>query len=157
MTVYESDLPGVGRKYELETDEGTLVVIIHHDGLREVYRRPAPDADAQKLFEVSIGSARQLAAILQGTDFETVDVKALSAPLGEAIIEWREVSAESDYVGQTLEEAHIRGETGVSVIAVQRAGETHPNPPADFTIESGDILVTLGTREEQAALDEFLD
>lgn len=157
MTVYESDLPGVGRKYELETDEGTLVVIIHHDGLREVYRRPTPDADAEKLFEVSIDKARQLAAVLQGTDFETVDVKALSAPLGEAIIEWREVTADSDYVGQTLGEAHIRRETGVSVIAVQRANETHPNPPADFTMESGDILVTLGTREEQAALDEFLD
>lgn len=157
MTVYESDLPGVGRKYELETDDGRLVVIIHHDGLREVYLRPSPDADAEKLFEVPVDEARQLSAILQGTDFETVDVRALSAPLGEAILEWIELPADSEYTGRTLGEAHIRRETGVSVIAIQRADETHPNPPADFTMEAGDILVTLGTREEQAALDEFLD
>lgn len=157
MTVYESDLPGVGRKYELETGDGRLVVIIHHDGLREVYRRESPDADAQKLFEVSVDRARQLAAVLQGTDFETVDVGALSAPLGEAIIEWREVAADSPYAGRTLGQADLRRETGVSVIAIQRAGETHPNPSADFTIQEGDILVTLGTREEQAALDDTVD
>jgi len=157
MTVYESDLPGVGRKYELETADGRLIVIIHHDGLREVYRRPAPDADAEKLIELSVGNARQLAAVLQGTDFETVDVHALSAPLGEAIIEWRTVTEDSPYVGQTLGEAHIRRETGVSVIAVQRGDETHPNPAADFTMAVDDILVTLGTREEQAALDDYLD
>ena len=157
MTVYESDLPGVGRKYELETEDGRLIVIIHHDGIREVYRRPEPEADAEKLLDLSVGNARQLAAVLQGTDFETVDVHALSAPLGEAIIEWRDVTADSPFVGQTLGEAHIRRETGVSVIAIQRGDETHPNPAADFTIEAGDILVTLGTREEQAALDDSLD
>lgn len=157
MTVYESDLPGVGRKYELDTDDGRLIVIIHHDGLREVFRRPSLDADAQKLFELPIDKARQLAAVIQGTDFETVDVRALSAPLGEAIIEWREITADSDYVGRTLGEADIRRETGVSVIAIQRDDETHPNPQADFSMEGGDILVTLGTREEQAVLDDFLD
>ena len=157
MTVYESDLPGVGRKYELETTGGRLIVIIHHDGLREIYRRPSPDADAEKLAELSVGNARQLAAILQGTDFETVDVDALSAPLGEAIIEWRTVSEDSPWVGKSLGEAHIRRETGVSVIAVQRGEETHPNPAAEFMIELDDILVTLGTREEQAALDDYLD
>ena len=122
-----------------------------------MFRRSDPDADATKLFDLPVYQARQLAAILQGTDFETVDIDALSAPLGEAIIEWHDVTADSPFVGTTLADAHIRHETGVSVIAIQRGDETHQNPAADFRIEAGDMLVTLGTRAEQSALDDYLD
>jgi TrkA domain protein len=45
MTVYETDVPGVGRKFEYELGgEDRLVVLIHHDGKREVFRRPSDDA-----------------------------------------------------------------------------------------------------------------
>jgi TrkA domain protein len=44
----------------------------------------------------------------------------------------------------------------VSVIAVQRGTETVENPDADFELRDGDVLVTLGTREEQNAVEELL-
>ena len=157
MTVYETDIPGVGRKFELEVDGGArIVVLLHHDGRREVFRRPTPDADSEKLFDLGARSARRLGSILTGTNFETVDVAELEVPLGEAIIEWWEVDEDSPLSGATLGDAHVRRETGVSVIAVQRGDETVPNPDPDFGIEPGDVLVTLGTREEQAAFEDLV-
>lgn len=153
MTVYESEIPGVGRKFELELDEGArLVVLLHHDGRREVFRRAGPEADSEKLVDLPARTARRLGAILQGATFETVDVEDLEVPLGEAIIEWVEVVADSTLVGNSLDDVHLRQETGVSVLAVQRGAETIPNPDPDVRLEAGDVLVALGTREEQAAL-----
>ena len=53
MTVYESDLPGVGKKFEVEIDdETTLVIVTHNTGKREMFRREG-DEDSVKLFELS--------------------------------------------------------------------------------------------------------
>ena len=160
MTVYEADIPGVGRKFEIELDgDGggeRLVVLLHHDGRREVFRRPGPEADSEKLFDLDARTARRLGSILTGTNFETVDVSELEVPLGGAIIEWWEVEADSSLSGATLGEAHVRRETGVSVIAIQRGEETVPNPDSGFRIEPGDVLVTLGTRQEQAAFEDLV-
>ncbi|WP_266074780.1 cation:proton antiporter regulatory subunit [Haladaptatus caseinilyticus] len=157
MTIYESEIPGVGHKFELELDgEERLVVIIHHDGKRELYRRPSPNEDSVKLASLTGKKARQLGSILEGAYFQPVEMDELNVPLGESIIEWIEVKAESPLTGQTLEEAAIRRRTGVSVIAIQRGEETIANPKPDTTIESGDILVAIGTREEQAELTTLL-
>ena len=45
---------------------------------------------------------------------------------------------------------------GASVITIQRNEETHANPEPNFTIESGDMLVAIGTREQQVALEELI-
>lgn len=153
MTVYETEIPGVGRKFELELDAGgRLVVLLHHDGRREVFRRAGPEADSEKLFDLPARTARRLGAILQGATYETVDVDDLEVPLGEAIIEWIEVDGGSELAGTTLGDAQLRRETGVSVLAVQRGKETVPNPDSEERIDAGDVLVALGTREEHAAL-----
>lgn len=160
MTVYEADIPGVGRKFEIEVDDdgggARLVVLLHHDGRREVFRRPSPDADSEKLFDLDARTARRLGSILAGTNFETVDVSELEVPLGEAIIEWWEVGDGSDLAGNTLGDSHVRRETGVSVVAVQRGQMTIPNPDSSYRVQPGDVLVTLGTREEQGALEDML-
>jgi TrkA domain protein len=158
MTVYETDVPGVGKKFELDLAGGArAVVLLHHDGRVEVFRRDAPDADSQKLFDLTSQQANQLGSILEGAYFEAVALDDLTVPLGDAIIEWVTVTEGSSIAGRTLAEAHIRRETGVSVIAVQRGPDTHPNPDPEFELQVGDVLVTLGTREEQSRLDEFLD
>jgi TrkA domain protein len=156
MTVYETDIPGVGRKFEVELDGGQrAVVVIHHDGRREVYRRPDPDADSEKVFDLTGQQARNFGSIIEGAYFETVDTDDLTLPLGDSFLEWVEVGPEGPFVGQTLAAANVRRETGVSVIAVQRGADTIANPDSDFEMQEGDILVTLGTREEQARLDEL--
>lgn len=157
MTVYDTDVPGVGHKYELELGgEERLVVLIHHDGKREIFRRAGPDEDAQKLFELSGKTARQLGAILEGVYFQPVDLDETEVPLGDAIIEWVEVDPASPLQGVTIRESGIREETGVSVIAIQRGEETIPNPDPTTTLRGDDVLVTLGTHEEQRAVATLL-
>jgi TrkA domain protein len=155
MTVYEADVPGVGRKFELDIGDGSrAVVLLHHDGRVEVFRRPSEDADSEKVFDLTSQQANRLGSILEGAYFEAVDTDDLAVPLGDAILEWVDIDEGSGVAGRTLGELDLRQETGVSVIAVQRGGETVANPDADFQVEVGDILVTLGTREQQVAFAE---
>jgi TrkA domain protein len=86
--VYESDVPGVGRKFELELGgDASVVVGVHHDGRCELFRRDGPDADAEKVLDLKSEQANRLGSILEGAYFESVDANSLSVPLGEAIIE----------------------------------------------------------------------
>jgi TrkA domain protein len=157
MTVYETDIPGVGRKFEVELDgEERAVVIIHHDGKREVFRRPAADADSERVFSLSGEQARRLGSILGGAYFQPVELEDAEVPLGDAFIEWVTVDEGSPLAGRSLGGAGVRAETGVSVLAVQRGEETHANPDPEFELEPGDVLVALGTREEQAALADLV-
>jgi TrkA domain protein len=158
MTIYETEVPGVGHKFEMELNgRQRLIVLIHHDGKREVYLRPDENADSEKLFGLTGKQARQFGSILEGAYFQPVEMDDIRVPLGEAIIEWTEIDDGSPVVGETLRTARIRERTGTSVIAIQRGPDTLANPEPDATIEPGDILVTLGTREEQQSLDAYLD
>lgn len=143
----------MGRKFELDLEGGErAVVVVHHDGKRELFVRPSPDADSERLLTLSGRQARRLGAILEGAYFQPVDLDSVDVPLGEAIIEWVTVGEDSPLVGRTLGEANVRGETGVSILAVQRDEETHANPDSAFELRVGDILVALGTREEHGPL-----
>jgi len=158
MTVYESDLPGVGKKFEMEIDGDTrLIAIVHHDGRREVHFQPEPDADSDKLFSLTDRQARTFGSILDGSHFQPITLEEVEVPLGEAFIEWIEVDADSSLAGTSLAEANVRGNTGVSIIAIQRGEETVSNPAPDDVVRAGDILVTIGTREEHAALEGLVD
>jgi len=158
MRVYESEVPGVGRKFELElTGEKSVVVVVHHDGRCELFRRDGPDADGEKILDLKGEQANRLGSILEGAYFESVDVDSLSVPLGDAIIEWVEVVADSAVAGTTLGESGIRAKTGTSVIAIQRGEETVSNPSPETELEPGDLLVAVGTREEQAELDALVE
>lgn len=158
MKVYETDIPGVGRKFELElSGETSVVVVLHHDGRSEIFRREGPDADGEKVLDLSSEQANKLGSILEGAYFESIDLDDLTVPLGDAIIEWVDVPVDSHLDGMTLEESGVRQETGATIIAVQRGGQTTPNPEPDFELVGGDILVAIGTREEQHDLKEFVE
>ncbi|WP_135854260.1 cation:proton antiporter regulatory subunit [Halorussus salinus] len=157
MTVYETDLPGVGRKFEYEIDgEDRLVVLIHHDGKREVFRRPSPEADSEKLFELSDQQAREFGTLLEGAYFQPVDLERAQVPLGDELIEWHDVGADSPVVGKSLSDCGIRRRTGTTVLAVQRDDETVGNPEPGFELAAGDVVVALGTRAEHETLTDLL-
>jgi len=66
VNVRESELPGIGRKYVLETREGEkLAVILHDDGRRELYRFDKQDpGEAVSVLTLDDDEARQLAGII---------------------------------------------------------------------------------------------
>jgi TrkA domain protein len=149
MTVYESDLPGVGKKHEIELGDGSrLVVVTHHTGRREVFRRPSPDDDSEKLFELSDELARQVGTILEGAYFQPVKTDRIETLLGgNTVLEWVDVADESSLAGTTLADADVRQQFGVSIIAIQRGPDTIANPGGNTRIQAGDTLVVLGPRD----------
>lgn len=63
-------------------------------------------------------------------------------------VETCRIEADSPAAGKTLGQASIRPRTGASVIALTRTGMTESNPPEHRTLEVGDVVVLLGTREQ---------
>ncbi|MFB6092941.1 MAG: cation:proton antiporter regulatory subunit [Haloquadratum sp.] len=149
MTVYESDLPGVGKKHEIDLPDGSrLVVVTHNQGRREVFRRPTADSDSEKLFELSDDLARQVGTILEGAYFQPVESQRVETLLGDdTLLEWVEVEESSPVAGRTLGETEFRQETGASVVAIERGEEVIPSPGGETTIRAGDVLVVIGTRD----------
>jgi TrkA domain protein len=148
MTVYESDLPGVGKKFEIELDDDTrLVMVIHNTGKREVFRR-TDEEDSEKLFELSDRLARQVGTILEGAYFQPVATDTTETVLDDdSLLEWVKVLDSSELVGKTLAELDFRNETGASVVAIQREETTKSNPDPETTIRGEDTLIIIGTRD----------
>ncbi|MBL1210279.1 cation:proton antiporter [Geminocystis sp. GBBB08] len=67
---------------------------------------------------------------------------------------WYALPADSPLIGVTLEKAHIRRLTGVSVIKIKRAnGEKLDYPPAYTVLEKDDKLLLIGASEDFEAFD----
>jgi TrkA domain protein len=149
VTVYESDLPGVGKKHEVELGDGSrLVVVTHNTGKREVYRRQDEDADSEKLFELPDQLARQVGTILEGAYFQPVRSQSIETLLGgDTLIEWVDIPEDSELAGKTLGETDLRQETGANVIVVQRGDTTITNPGGETELRAGDTLLAVGPRE----------
>jgi TrkA domain protein len=155
MSIYEAELPGVGKKFELELpDDDRLAVVIHHSGRREVFYKQTPDADGEKLFELSDDLARKFGSILEGAYFQPVATPTIDTLLSEGtVLDWSEVEAGSSLAGRSLAEAELRARTGASILAVRRGEDTFPNPSPEFEVEAGDTLIALGSSEEIDALE----
>ncbi|KYH26485.1 TrkA-C domain protein [Halalkalicoccus paucihalophilus] len=159
MDVSETDLPGVGKRFEVDLEEGGVaVVVIHNSGRRELFYRESPDADGEELLDLTDEESRVVGSILEGAFFQPVRTESPEATLGEGVIlEWYTLNGETPVVGETLEEARVRERTGSTVIAVERGEECIASPEADFTLEEGDIVIAVGTRENQRDLEELLE
>lgn len=158
MTVYESDLPGVGKKFEIEIgDEERLVIVTHNTGKREVFLKSTEGADSEKLFELPDRLARTVGTILEGAYFQPVQSEEVETMLAEGtFLEWYNVDDQSEIAGQTLAGARVRERTGVSVAAIERDGSVVPSPEAETVIETGDTLVVIGSQENLHDFEAFV-
>ncbi|QSW99142.1 cation:proton antiporter regulatory subunit [Haloterrigena alkaliphila] len=158
MTIYESDLPGVGKKFEVELEDDTrLVIVTHNTGKREVFLKSDPDADGDKLFDLSDRLARTVGTILEGAYFQPVQADAVETMLtDDTYLEWYNVTETAEIVGQSLREADIRSRTGVSIIAIQRGDDLISPPTPETILEVDDTLVVVGEREECADFETLL-
>ena len=71
---------------------------------------------------------------------------------------WYDLPADSPLIGMTLEEVNMRYLTGVSLMAIRRAGgEEIDYPNSQTTLLLGDRLLVVGSVEELNALVEFAE
>lgn len=154
MVVYETDLPRVGKKFDLDLDRNAkLVVVVHNTGKRELFLQESSDCDPKKLFEASEETANQLGTIMEGTYFQSVRDETISTVLDrDALLEWVRVAETSALVDETIAESGLL-ETDASIIAIQRGSETIRNPDPETTLRGGDTLVAIGDRRSHTALE----
>jgi TrkA domain protein len=151
MDVREHDLPGVGKKFAVKTDEGDrITIIIHNTGHREIYHFRRGEDYPFHAVRLDDAEARKLGAILGGAYFQPPVAESMDMVLEQLSIEWLRVEPPSPLAGKTLQEAAIRQQTGASVIAILRSGRAQPNPQPSERIEAGDTLMLVGDREQVA-------
>lgn len=145
--VRETRLPGVGTKFTMDTHRGESVcVVVHTDGMREVYHFEDQDDEPHRL-ALNDDEARQVGALLGGVIYRPQLVQDLEMALGDLVVEWIELPADSPLVGLTVMTCRIRRATGSTIVAILRDGGTVAMPHPDETLRAGDVLVVIGRPE----------
>lgn len=159
MNIRESELPGIGYKFELITKNGEkLVIVIHDDGRREIYHFDENDHE-EVLSNITFTDqeARQIAGILGGMAYKPKALDKIEFSFDEIIIEWFQVEPNAPAVSKTIGEIDIRNNFGVNIIAIKKKNsQKSQSPGSDTVIEAGDMLVVSGERQQIQDLIENL-
>jgi len=150
MDLREAHLPGAGRKYTLSLHQGgKLILIVYTTGQRELFWVEPGEDDPAFGIKLTEEEAREVAFILGGVRYQPLSADKMNLLLQEVVMEWIPVEEGCQMIGKTLAELELRRKTGVSVIAIVRAGKTLPSPdPYTERIQARDVLVAVGTRTQ---------
>ncbi len=156
MQFRETDLPGVGKRYTLQLEDGgELTLIIHNTGRRELYIIEEDEEEPTCVISLTEDEAKELGFLLAGTTYSPVAPEKMEVIMKEMVMEWVKVGEGSKLVNRTIAESQIRKKTGASVVAIIRGQDMLVNPdPQTTSILKGDILVVAGTRSQ---IKNFLD
>ena len=146
MEVTETLLPGVGMRYEFETEKRQRVgVIVYRDGTSEIIGFSGRDPDAARtLLHLTAEEADAIAEILGAPRFAR-KLADLTREIPGLHSEPIRLPATSGFVGRQLGETHCRTVTGASIVAIVRGDEVISSPAPDQLLLAGDTLVTIGT------------
>ncbi|HOP66371.1 MAG TPA: TrkA C-terminal domain-containing protein [Methanoregulaceae archaeon] len=150
MALRSINLPGIGTKYELETEKKDVVAVFFlKNGNIQMYTLPHDSSDPS-VAELTSAEARRLGTILTGAimeaDRESVEI-AFSA-LSDLRISIHTYTIGKRMANKSLEELQIRARTGVTIIAVSRGEKNVINPPPSFVFHEGDTLVAIGETDQ---------
>lgn len=155
--VTETDLPGVGVRFDLETDAGRVVgVVVHQSGRRDLVVYDDWDVDrACESVELSEDEGHTLGEILGGSPvLEHLDDAVHR--LEDLVISWVTIDSKSSLAGQTLAEALLRNRTGAGVVALVSDSGSIPIPGGADRLEPGDTAVVVGVPSAVKAATRLL-
>ncbi len=151
----------------LDTDADNLYVTVAGRSMRpelQIIARARGESSEPKLVRAGadrvvnpqrLGGDRMAAFVTQPVVVDFVDVVMHDGTL-EFRLEELIVSASSSLSGSTLRSAHLRDRTGALVLAIRRPdGLFVTNPSPEDVISAGDILISVGTAEQLAALSQL--
>ena len=141
----ETKLPGVGVRHDFETASGRRIgVIVHHGGHREllVYDDRDPDVCRETL-RIDEHEAHTLAEMLGAAQVQQ-SVESIKQSVEGVTIDWVPINGASEFAGRTIGETALRRRTGVTIIALVRAGRTIPAPGPEEELRAGDTAVVVG-------------
>lgn len=157
MNVEVTPLPGIGVRKDFVVQSGRRVgVIAHRDGEIELILSRADDPDACiASMPLTVDEAATLGSLL-GTPQLVAQLAEEHKDLPGITTKQLPITEGSPFDGRPLGDTEMRTRTGVSIVAVMRAGQLQPSPGPDFTLTAGDLLVTVGTSDGLQAAAKIL-
>lgn len=158
-TISETYLPGVGRKFQIETVRGDrLVVVIHDDGDRELYHFDRKNLDRPaSVIALTDGEARQIAGIVGGLTYVPNALPTAEVILDDLVLDWFTVEPGASAIGKTIRELEARTVTGASIVSLVEPDHVkRTNPEADTVLNEGATLILAGDRQTISALKRLL-
>lgn len=158
--IRESDLPGIGHKFQVETNaRDKMTIIVHDDGMREVYHCAYNDPDDCTLIaRMNDSEARQLAGIIGGLAYKPRELEVVEMALDELIVEWYKLPVASSAIGKTIEGMEIRQKTGAVIVAVVNVDQSKKiNPGPDHLFRGGDTIIVIGERGQIRAFRRLME
>lgn len=158
-TISESNLPGIGRKFQIETIGGDrLIIIIHDDGRRELYHFTKKNPErATSVLTLTDGEARQIAGIVGGLTYVPKALPAEEVVLDDLVLEWYTIEPKAFCIGKTIRQLQARTVTGASIVSIVEPNRVkRTNPEADTLLNEGAILILAGDRLNIKKLKELL-
>jgi TrkA domain protein len=148
--VVEQSLPGIGHRYDVRAaDGGSVTVVIHHSGRRDIYVAERGDDEGTSV-ELTDSQARALGAILGGAYFKPAVVEEIESVIGGLLIDWVTLDENSPATGKTIAELEIRSRTKMTVAAILRDHTPLIAPEPSEALLAGDRLVVIGRQEDLA-------
>lgn len=160
MGFFHQVLPGIGTKYELETESGDIIsVIFMPNGRVQLYTQPArcPECYAADLNPME---TRRLGNVLTGAIMEAEEegVEIAFSALADLRIVVHTYIISAQLSGKTIADLDIRSRTGVTILAVSRDGKNTVNPRPDFRFVRGDAVVVIGESDQIRMFEhEFME
>ena len=158
-TISESTLPGVGRKFQIETTSGDrLIIVIHDDGRRELYHYDRKELNrADSVVTLTDGEARQIAGIIGGLTYVPKALESTEVVLDDLVLEWFTIEPRFASVGKTIRMIQARTVTGASIVSIIEPNEVKRiNPEADTAINAGATFILAGDRSNLKKLKKLL-
>lgn len=153
--ISEVFLPGVGRKFQIETLVGDrLVIVIHDDGTRELYHFTRKNLDRPaSVLRLTDGEARQIAGIVGGLTYVPRNLPMAEVILEDLVLEWFTIESGAACIGKTIRDLQVRTATGASIVSIVESDQTkRTNPEADTVLNEGATLIVAGDRKTIIAL-----
>lgn len=143
---------------DMESDSKTIHCIL---GIRELDKDVRIIAEVERyenIEQVKMAGANQIISpfVISGRlmyksiddGYEAMFVQDVLAEHKEREMREVKVNPDSEFAGKTLLEADIHEKTGVVVVGVGKKGELTIDPPREFVIEAGDIILGIGKPDE---------
>ncbi|HDQ07440.1 MAG TPA: potassium transporter TrkA [Methanoculleus sp.] len=150
MDFHQLSLPGIGTKYELETDEKDIISVVYmENGNVQIYTRSRAGDDYCSA-ELNAMEARRLGNVLTGAiiEAEQEGVEISFSALCDLRISVHTYIIRKNLSGKSIGEMNIRSRTGATVIAVSRGGKNTVNPRPSYVFEAGDTVVVIGEADQ---------
>lgn len=147
MAIRETELPGIGQKYTVETQaKGEVVIVLHRTGKREIYHFGPDQTEPGEVVELTDAEAQQIGSILSKTVFEVDPSRELV--MKELTIEWLLLPTGHELTGHNLRASAVRQKTGASIVAILRNKQAIINPDPDEVLQGEDTLVVIGNAKQ---------